>query len=106
MNRAERDAIAMKSDLTTYENKRDLISDLDPGPRYPEQALMPERKVAQLRNAKYNLERIRSSAITKKRNEARFTTGRLHAHYKLEQLKTDVAEIRDKELLESQEKVN
>ena len=103
LNRAQADAIAMKCDMTTYENKRTLISSLDPGPRYPEKALPTQAKVNRHRNAKYNLERMRTSAITKGRNEVRYATGRLHSHLRLEQLKQDLAEIREKEELELKE---
>ena len=99
LNRAQREALEMKSDLTCYEYKQTLISDLNPGPRYPEQALLPQHKIIKKRNAVYNLERIRSSAITKKRNEARFYQGRVHSHLKLEQLKEDVAAIRESETI-------
>jgi len=87
----------MKSDLTCYEYKQTLIADLNPGHRYPEQALLPKHKIVKKRDARYNLERIRTSAITQKRNHARFYQGRIHTHLKLEQLKEDVANIRDNE---------
>lgn len=49
------------------------------------------------------MERIRSSALTHKRNQTRFYAGRLQSHMKLEQLKEDVANIRDNESVQKSE---
>lgn len=95
-NKAQQNAIDMKSDLTCYGYKSELISSVQPGPRYPKKAL-DDVNAGRRRNAKYNLELIRTSALTKKANEQKFTTGRTHAHYNLHQLKLDVKKIRDTE---------
>jgi hypothetical protein len=97
-NRAEQDAISMKTDLTTYENKRGLISELVPGPRYPDRAMPKEWEKNRIRDQRYNYELVRTSGITKNRNEARFAAGRINAHFKLEQLRKDVQKIRDQEI--------
>lgn len=85
MNRGQQAAVDMKSDLTAYEFVPEMISSLSPAPRYPTPALgLSKAQQKGNRDARYNLERHRSSYITKKQNEAKFVTGRLHSHYKLE----------------------
>ena len=42
------------------------------------------------RNAQYNLERLRSSFIAKQNNTAKATMGRLHSHFKIEEIRQEV----------------
>lgn len=57
----------MKSDLTAYEFVPEMISSLSPAPRYPTPALgLSKAQQKSNRDARYNLERHRSSYITKK----------------------------------------
>jgi hypothetical protein len=95
----------MKQDLTCYEYKRDLIAELDPAPQYPVPAMMSQARKNRAMNSRYNLERIRSSHVTRNRNELRFGHGRTHAHFKLEQLKSDVSEIKAQESVQQAELV-
>jgi hypothetical protein len=47
-----------------------MISNLDPGPGYPEKPLGPNRgNIKGIRDAKHNLERLRTSGVTKRQNE-------------------------------------
>lgn len=50
-----------------------------------------------MRDGKYNLERYRTSTLTKRQNEARYTKGRLYTHLKLHQIKEGVKEVRAKQ---------
>lgn len=52
---------------------------------------------------KYNLERHRSSYLSKRQNEARFITGRLYSHFKLEEMRQEIKIIKDKEVETRQE---
>lgn len=95
----------MKTDLTCYENKKILIDELMPGPRYPDKAMKSLREQNRIRNSKASLERIRTSGISKQRAEARFYKGRIEGHFKLEQLRKEVAAVRAEEKLNTNKKV-
>ena len=97
LNRGQQAAVDMKSDMTSYEYAPDMISKLDPAPAYPEPAMLSQGQMKTKRDAAHNLERIRTSAITKKQNEMKFNTGRLYSHYKLEEIRSDVNKIKQKE---------
>lgn len=98
LNKGQRAAIDMKSDMTAYEQIPDMISNLDPGPGYPERPLNNNQNVIKnIRDAKHNLERLRTSGVAKRQNEQRFARGRLFSHYKLEEIRADVKHIKSKE---------
>lgn len=42
------------------------------------------------RSAKYNFERIRSSFINKQNNAAKANMGRLHSHFKIDEIRQEV----------------
>ena len=98
MNRGQQVSADMKHDLTAYEFVPDMISNLTPGPEFPYKAMEKTENARKLkRDAKANLERIRTSYITKKTNEERFYKGRLHSHLKLQDIRTEIERIRDLE---------
>lgn len=104
LNRGQQAAIDMKSDLTSYEYKTEMISRLDPAPSYPQKAMMSDKQTKRHANSQYNLERIRSSGLNKKQKEAKFVMGRFHSHLKLEQMRVDVQKIKSKEQLSTNDK--
>ena len=67
--------------MLSYEFKPEVINSIIPAPRYPTNALAPN--ATEQRNNKYNTERRRTSVLTKRQNEYRFTQGRMYTHIKL-----------------------
>lgn len=84
----------MKDNMLAYEYRPDQMQELVPSPRYIEKAL--NKNAHHLRDAKYNLERYRTSGILRRQNEHRYAQGRYYTHLKLDQIKRGVKDIRDK----------
>ena len=97
LNRGQQAALDMKSDLSAYNQLPQQIARIVPGPEYPEKAMPNRDQVMKRKNSQYDLERIRTSAITRIEKERKYITGRIHAHKKLEQIRQDVAKIRNTE---------
>ena len=51
-----------------------------------------------MRDAKYRAERIRTSGIARQANETRYAAGRMHAHFKQENMKNEVQMLKSKEI--------
>ena len=88
LNRGQRAAVDMKSDMTAYQTVPDMIRTVDPGISYPEYPMGHGTPQAVLiRDSKHNLERLRTSGVAKRQNEQRYTRGRLFSHFKLEEIR-------------------
>ena len=77
----------MKTDLTAYDYVEEMITNLEPTPKYPSHAMPDSGTLKRKHNSAFNLERLRTSGITDRNNELRYTRGRLHAHLKLEDMR-------------------
>jgi len=84
----------MKDNMLAYEFKPDAINELVPSPRYVDKALNEHQDT--LKTSQYSLERKRTTALTKRQNEARYAQGRLYSHLKLYQIKQGVKDVREK----------
>ncbi len=69
-NKAQTAALGMKEDMMSYEYVPDAINNLMPIPRYPTKSVNANNEL--MRDNKYNLERKRTSLITKRQNEAKY----------------------------------
>jgi hypothetical protein len=95
----------MKDNLSAYEYKPEMMSNLEPGPEYPEKSLgQGYLKEKRMRDGHHTLERHRTAEISARANYERFTKGRLYSHLKLEQMRKDVLEIKQLEKEESEVK--
>ncbi len=81
--------------MNAYEFKPEAINSLTPAPRYIDKSLT-NTSVGRPKDDQYNLERYRTSTLQRRANDARFYRGRLYSHIKLEQIKSNVEEVRDK----------
>lgn len=84
----------MKDNMLAYEFKPDAMSELTPAPKYIEKGL--NKHMHHHRDGKFNLERHRTSVISRRQNEMRYAQGRLYSHLKLDHIKRGVKELRDK----------
>jgi len=97
LNRGQKAAIEMKTDLNAYDQLPKQISRVVPGPSYPDKAMPNQAQQFKRRNSAYDLERIRTSGIARIEKERRFINGRLQSHEKLEMIKQEVAKVRNTE---------
>ena len=91
-NKAQATAHGMIDNMLSYEFKVDTINSIVPGPRFPSPAL--NRDHDRHRDNKYTLERRRTNKLVQRQNEARYNTGRMHSHLKLNQIKQGVIDVR------------
>ena len=89
--------------MQTYEYRPTRMSTIEPSPEYVEPAHKLQKHWYTEKMGKDNLERKRTNIITRRQNESRFIRGRLYSHYKIEQIKEGVKEVRAKALLAAQE---
>ncbi len=85
--------------MTAYNYQPEMIYRIKPAPQYPDNHFaVPTKNVLFERQAeKETFERLRHSNFTKIRQQARASTGRLHAHITIEETKKQIQHIHDLE---------